>query len=153
MSKFQNAIKVIALVSLLSATAGVAHAQSKEETVGAILGGTIGAVIGGEIDNKGSSTDGKIIGGLVGGSLGYVIGGDLENDRDIRRRYEGRAGEFYRYDGKAYRRYRDADYGYVSFRIGSGDPYYYSDGRKKAHPVFAEHPGRGNGKGLKKNRR
>ena len=113
MYKFQNAIKVFALAVMLSATAGVAHAQSTEETVGALLGGTLGAVIGGEVDNKGSSTEGKIIGGLVGGSLGYIIGGELENDRDIRRRYDGRAGEFYRYDGRAYRRYRDADYGYV----------------------------------------
>jgi len=138
------------VAGFLTITAGSAYAQSTEETVGAIIGGVAGSVIGGEIDNKGSKTEGKVIGAVIGGSLGYVIGGELERDRELRQRYQERPGEYYTYGGEPYRRYRNDDYGYVSFPVRSGDPYYYRDGRKKDHPVFAEHPGQGKGKGLKK---
>lgn len=150
-----NGIKVLAVSTslLISLGAGSAYAQSTEEAVGAIIGGTAGTIIGGELDKKGSKIEGQIIGGLVGGTLGYVIGGELENDNDLRRRYNDRPGEYYAYQGKAYRRYPHDQYGYISYPISSGDPFYYQDGRKKDHPVFAEHPGRGKGKGLYKNKR
>lgn len=148
--KSTQAIKLAALAGVLSFTVTAAHAQSTEEVVGAVVGGTAGAIVGGEVDKKGSKVEGQIIGGLVGGTLGYVIGGTLDNDRDLRRRYDNEPGEYYSYKGEPYRRYRNDKYGYVSFPVRENDPYYRSDGRKKDHPVFAEHPGRGQGKGLKK---
>ncbi len=141
------------LTATFSFSASSAYAQSTDEILGTVLGGAAGALIGGELDNRGSRTEGRVIGGLVGAGLGYVIADELSgNDRDryLRRRYEGRAGEYYNYDGRAYRRYRDANYGYVSLPILGNDPYYYFNGRKKSHPVFAQHPGRGKGKGLRK---
>lgn len=145
-------IAAIASVGLVAALSSPASAQSTEEVIGAIIGGTTGGYIGGEIDNKGSRIEGQVIGGLVGGALGYVVGGALEGDRDVARRHAGGSGEYYNQDGKAYRRYRDDQYGFVSFPIFDRDPYYYRDGRKKAHPVFAVHPGQGKGKGLYKNK-
>ncbi len=141
------------LAATLSFSAGSAYAQSTDEVLGTILGGAAGAIIGGEIDNKGSKKEGRIIGGIVGAGLGYVIADELsgnDRDRELRRRYYGQSGEYYNQDGRAYRRYRDADYGFVSFPILGNDPYYHMNGRKKAHPVFATHPGRGKGKGLRK---
>lgn len=149
-------IKPLTITAMLSGAlftaATPASAQSTEEAVGAIIGGTAGTIIGGEIDNKGSKIEGQIIGGLVGGTLGYVIGGELEKDDKIRREYADKPGEYYTYNGQPYRRYKDDQYGYVSMPIYASDPYYFSDGRKKDHPVFAEHPGRGKGKGLRKRR-
>lgn len=151
-SNISKAVKVAAISSLLSFSVSTAHAQSTEETVGAIVGGVAGTLVGGELDNKGSKTEGKVIGAVVGGTLGYVIGGELEKDDDYRGRYNNKPGEYYTYNGEPYRRYRNDEHGYVSFPISSRDPYYYRDGRKKSHPVFAEHPGRGKGKGLRKRR-
>ncbi|NNC37907.1 MAG: glycine zipper 2TM domain-containing protein [Acidimicrobiales bacterium] len=145
-------LAAVACVGLMAALGSPAYAQSTEEVVGAVIGGGAGAYVGGELDNKGSKTEGRIIGGLVGGALGYVVGGALEGDRDVARRHAGGPGEYYQQDGKAFRRYRDDQYGIVSFPIGDRDPYYYRDGRKKAHPVFAVHPGQGKGKGLYKNK-
>ncbi len=145
-------LKVFAVATAFGICAGTAHAQSTEEVVGAVIGGTAGTYIGGEIDKKGSNKEGKIIGGLVGGTLGYVIGGELEKDNEYRKRYSNRAGEYYIYKGEPYRRYKNDEYGFVSFPIGGSDPYYHYDGRKKSHPVFSEHPGRGKGKGLRKRR-
>jgi uncharacterized protein YcfJ len=141
------------LAATFSMSASSAHAQSTNEVLGAVLGGAAGAIIGGEIDNKGSKKEGRIIGGIVGAGLGYVIADQLsgnDRDRELRRRYSGQSGEYYKHDGRSYRRYRDAEYGFVSFPILGNDPYYHFDGRKKSHPVFAQHPGRGKGKGLKK---
>ena len=140
----------LAVVSVFSLCASTASAQSTEEGVGSVIGGTVGAVVGGELDKKGSRTEGQVIGGLVGGTLGYIIGGALEKDNDLRRRYEGRPGEYVTHNGGAYRRHPNDEHGFVSIRISTDDPYYYGDGRKKSHPVFAEHPGRGKGKGLTK---
>lgn len=142
----------IAVTSAFSFSASMAYAQSTEEVVGSAIGGTLGAIIGGEFDKRGSRTEGHVIGGIVGGTLGYVIGGELDKDNDLRRRYEGRSGEYITYGGEPYRRHRNDQYGFVSIRIGDRDPYFYRDGRKKAHPVFAEHPGRGKGKGLRKHK-
>lgn len=144
------------LAATFSVSAVSANAQETDEVLGAILGGAAGAIIGGEIDNRGSRTEGRVIGGLVGAGLGYVIADELsgnDRDRELRRRYYGQTGEYYRQDGRAYRRYRDRDYGYVSFPIFGGDPFYHYDGRKKSHPVFAQHPGRGKGKGLRKQKK
>ena len=143
---------MFAIASMAGVLASPAYAQSTEETVGAIVGGVAGAIAGGELDNKGSKTEGRIIGGVVGAGLGYVIGGALEGDKDdeLRRRHEGRPGQYYSHNGKAYRRYEDPDHGFVSFPIFDNDPYYFGNGRKKSHPVFAQHPGRGKGKGLYK---
>lgn len=142
----------LALASAFSLSAGTAYAQSTEEGVSSVIGGTLGAIIGGELDKKGSRTEGRVIGGIVGGTLGYVIGGALEKDKELSRRYEGRPGEYISYEGQPYRRHRNDEYGFVSIRISDFDPYYYGNGRKKAHPVFAEHPGRGKGKGLRKHK-
>lgn len=149
----QNLAILCAAATLTMMSAGQAQAQSTEEGVGAIIGGTAGAILGGEVDKKGSKVEGQVIGAIIGGSLGYVIGGELEQDRELRRRYDDRSGEYYISQGKPYRRYQDSQYGYVSIPISNGDPYYYLDGRKKDHPVFAEHPGQGRGKGLRKNKK
>ena len=148
--RYFAAFTATALIS--SAFVPAAHAQSTEEVLGAVLGGSAGAVVGGEVGD--GSDESKVIGAVIGGSLGHVIGGELERDREreLRRRYADRPGEYYTYDGKAYRRYDDPNYGHVSFPIYGDDPYYYRDGRKKEHPVFARHPGKGKGKGLYKNR-
>ncbi len=153
-----KSIKVLSLVAMGSASmlfASTAQAQSTEEAVGAVVGGVAGAVIGGELDKKGSKTEGRVIGGVVGAGLGYVIGGALEGDKDeeLRRRYSDKPGQYYSQNGKPYRRYGDPDYGVVSFPIFENDPFYFPNGRKKSHPVFAEHPGRGKGKGLYKNKK
>ena len=149
-STLTKTILSLAVASAFSLSASTAYAQSTEEGVSSVIGGTLGAIIGGELDKKGSRTEGHVIGGIVGGTLGYVIGGALEKDNDLRRRYEGQSGEYVSYRGQPYRRHRNDEYGFVSIRISTGDPYYYGNGRKKAHPVFAEHPGRGKGKGLTK---
>ena len=141
------------LAATFSIPAGSAYANGTDEVLGAILGGAAGAIIGGEIDNKGSKKEGRIIGGIVGAGLGYVIADELsgnDRDRELHRRYYRQSGEYYKYDGRAYRRYRNAEYGFVSFPILGNDPYYHFDGRKKSHPVFVQHPGRGKGKGLRK---
>ena len=145
---------LFAVTGALAIAATPAQAQSTEEVLGALIGGTAGAVVGGELDNKGSNDEGKIIGAIVGGSLGYVIGSGLENDDNVRRRYANQPGEFYRKDGRAYRRYRDTEYGYVSYRVDGNDPYYYPDGRQKSHPVFGNNPGKAKGrkKRYRKNR-
>ena len=145
-------LSIAAIAGAMTVFSAPAQAQSTEEVLGAIIGGSAGAVVGGELDNKGSKDEGKIIGAVVGGSLGYIVGSGLDNDNDVRNRYADRSGEFYRKDGQAYRRYRDADYGYVSFRVDSNDPYYYSDGRKKSHPVFGKNPGKAKGHYKKKRR-
>ena len=148
-------LSVLALASVSVALVSPAHAQSTEEAVGAVVGGVAGAVIGGELDKKGSKTEGRVIGGVVGAGLGYVIGGALEGDKDeeLRRRYGDKPGQYYSQNGKPYRRFGDPDYGVVSFPIFENDPFYFPNGRKKSHPVFAEHPGRGKGKGLYKDKR
>ena len=141
------------LAVTFSFSANSAYAQSTDEVLGAILGGAAGAIIGGEVDNKGSKTEGRVIGGIIGAGLGYVIADELsgnDRDRELRRRYAGQSGEYYNQDGRSYRRYRDANYGFVSFPILGNDPYYDYYGRKKSHPVFAQHPGQGKGKGLHK---
>lgn len=154
LKSFTKAFSLLAITGALSMAATPAQAQSTEEALGAIIGGTAGAIIGGELDKKGSNDEGKIIGAVVGGSLGYIIGNGLDNDDEVRRRHTNQSGEYYRQDGRAYRRYKDPQYGFVSIRIGNGDPYYYSDGRKKSHPVFGQNPGKAKGhrKGHKKNR-
>ena len=149
-STLTKTILSLAVASVFSLSASTAFAQSTEEGVGSVIGGTLGTIIGGKVDNKGSRTEGHVIGGIVGGTLGYVIGGALEKDNDLRRRYEGQSGEYVSYQGQPYRRHRNDEHGFVSIRISTDDPYYYGNGRKKAHPVFAEHPGRGKGKGLTK---
>ena len=147
---------LIAAAALLPLLALPAQAQSTEEALGTVIGGTAGAIIGGEVDNRGSNIEGQVIGAAVGGTLGYVIGDRIDDrnddERRLRARYGDRAGTFYQKDGRAYRRFQDPDYGYVSFPVRDGDPYYYLDGRRKSHPVFADHPGKGQGKGLRKRR-
>lgn len=137
---------LFALSGMIVLTTTPVHAQSTEEVLGAIIGGTAGAVIGGEVDNKGSNSDGKVIGAVIGGSLGYVIGSGLDDDGNMRKRYSSQPGEFYVHNGQAYRRYPDSRHRYVSVRVSSGDPYYYSDGRKKSHPVFRNNPGKAKGR-------
>lgn len=122
---------VITLAIALAATSGSAQAQSSEGVAGAIIGGTVGTVVGGKIDNRGSSSDGKVIGALVGGSLGYIIGDGLGNDDQLITRHSSKSGSYYRHNGKSYRRYADHQYGYVYIPIKSNDPYYYSDGRRR----------------------
>lgn len=139
-------LSLIAIISVMSLAAAPAQAQSTEEALGAIIGGAAGTIIGGEVDKKGSDTEGKVIGGLVGGTLGYIIGSGLDNDDELRRRHAHRPGEYYKHDGRAYRRYRDDQYGFVSIQIGSQDPYYGFDGRRKSHPVFGTNPGKGHAK-------
>lgn len=152
-STLTKTILSLTLAGVFSLSAPAAYAQSTEEGVSSVIGGTLGTIIGGELDKKGSRTEGHVIGGIVGGTLGYVIGGALEKDNDLKRRYEGRAGEYISYQGQPYRRYRNEEHGFVSIGISTDDPYYYTNGRKKAHPVFAEHPGRGKGRGLSKHKR
>lgn len=121
----------LAIICTLFLATGAAHAQSSDGIIGGILGGTIGSVIGGELDNKGSSSDGKVVGALIGGSLGYIVGDGLNDDDRLRKQYNSRPGSYYNHNGRSYRRYRDDQYGYVYIQISSDDPYYYNDGRRK----------------------
>lgn len=126
-------VSLIALAGAMSFASMPAQAQSTEEVLGALIGGTAGSVIGGKIDNKGSNAEGQVIGAIAGGTLGYIIGDALDNDKDkqLHTRYDGRSGDYYVYNGRAYRRYQDPQYGYVAIPIRDNDRYYYADGRKK----------------------
>lgn len=120
-----------------------AHAQSSEEVVGAVIGGTAGAAVGGEIDKDGSNTEGVVIGAIVGGTLGYAVGDAIDDDNDRRtdRRYDDRRLKYhkdqYRNDG-----YRN-----------DGKIYYDRRVTTKSHPVHGTNPGRGHDKKHKKDRR
>ena len=121
-----------AAAGLLAMAAAPASAQSTEEVLATVIGGSVGAVIGGELDYRGSRQEGEIIGALVGGSLGYIVGDQIDdrNDRNARR-------DFYRARqyGNYYRQptYQRPVYGYHAPR--------YS--QRRGHPVHARHPGRG----------
>ncbi|WP_298918225.1 glycine zipper 2TM domain-containing protein [uncultured Algimonas sp.] len=78
----------LVLAGIASLT-GPASAQSTEEVLGAVIGGTAGTWIGKELDKKGSTREGEIIGAVIGGSLGYVIGDQID-DRNDRRRHQQR---------------------------------------------------------------
>ena len=134
-----------------------AHAQSTEEVLGTVIGGTLGTVIGGEIDGGRNKTDGQLIGGAIGGTLGYVIGDSIDDRNDDKRRY---------------RQYRTYNQGYSDARYHAGYPRtvyqsqpvysqpYYSQPRYyqprpqayRSHPVHVVHPGRGNAYGHYKRR-
>ena len=128
----KNIPSALAITLALFLSAGTAHGQSNEGALGGVVGGTLGAIVGGEIDNKGSSTEGILIGAVVGGTLGYVIGDGLNDDKNVRGRYANQPGAYYQHNGKSYRRYKDKEHGYVSILITSNDPYYYSNGRRKS---------------------
>ena len=133
-SKFAKYLTTIAAITgALTFAAKSAQAQSTEEVLGALIGGTVGAVVGGELDNKGSNSEGKVIGAVVGGSLGYVVGNGLKDDDDVRRKYSSQPGEYYKRDGRAYRRYRDTQHGYVLIPVSNNDRYYYADGQRKGY--------------------
>ena len=121
-------ITTLAAAGLLAMAAAPASAQSTEEVLATVIGGSVGAVIGGELDYRGSRQEGEIIGALVGGSLGYIVGDQIDdrNDRNTRRDLY-RARQY----GNTYRQptYQRPAYGYHAPRRG--------------HPVHRRHPGRG----------
>ncbi len=135
-------VPTLILASALLFNAGAAHAQSTEGVLGGLIGGTLGSVVGGKLDNKGSSSEGKVIGAVVGGSLGYVIGDGLDDDDKLNNRYSNQPGTYYKHNGKSYRRYNDNQYGYVSIPINSNDRYYHANGKRKnsrSHPHRRSH--------------
>ena len=105
MTRISTFIAALALAGMASTSA---HAQSTEEVLGTVLGGSLGAVIGGEIDGGRNKTDGQVIGALVGGSLGYVIGDRVDDRNDDQRRYRA----YNQTQGSYSRGYQDATYGY-----------------------------------------
>ena len=144
-------IATFAAALAVSATAALpAHAQSTEEVLGAAIGGSLGAVIGKEIDNKGSTQEGEILGAIIGGTVGYAIGEQIDHKNDRNRYYGDRR---YRTNYPVYRDNRYAQPSYYPRYEPRYDGYGYGYSRKKAHPVFVEHPGRGRGHGLYKQKR
>ena len=131
---------------LLAATFAAAPvlAQSNDEVLGAAIGGTAGAIIGGELDNKGSKTEGKVIGAVIGGTLGYAIAdGDKKDRQDVY--VTPRSSEYFSRDGREYRRDFDA-YGNPTVILIGGEV----RSNSKEHPVFRNHPGKGHGVKKKK---
>ena len=141
-------ISALAAAATLAALAAApASAQSTEEVLGAAIGGSLGAVIGGEIDTKGSSQEGEILGAIIGGTVGYAIGEQIDHRNDRNAYYRDRYGRPVHTTQRYQSRYPVQDYsygyGYPQPRVVYDTPYYGQRG--KAHPVFAQHPGRGHG--------
>ena len=147
----KTTVKLAAGLALLAglAAAPAANAQSTEEVLGTVIGGTAGAIIGKEIDGGRNTTEGQLIGAAIGGTLGYVIGDSIDDKNDDKRRYrqyQARQG-YYGYPQRPV--YRDSRYyGYQQPAYG-----YRTYAPRRGHPVHAHHPGRGYAHGHYKKRR
>ena len=146
----KTAIALTSAAALFAIAAAPASAQSTEEVLGTVIGGTLGTIVGGEIDGGYDKTDGQLIGAAIGGTLGYVIGDSVDDRNDDLRRA---------------RQYRTYQRGYGDARYHTGYPrtvyrsqpvytqpryhaprYHaprYARPAYRTHHVHGAHPGRG----------